>query len=151
MKSINSNGKEDDWLLWGFSICSPGHLSIASSYVCNLKILKNFYKLCKAFSRRKTPNDCCYRLTSSNVNTIKEMCNRWYRSQFNKFQKTWARAEILVSIFRELHQIKMKNWAKWKPLKFVRFFLTTISHTYTSIKPPWRAAINWHCSSKLID
>ena len=53
------------------------------------------------FSRRKTTNDCCYRLTSSNVNTVKEMCSRWYRSQFNKFEKAWARVEILCLDFRK--------------------------------------------------
>ena len=32
--------------------------------------------LYEAFSRRKTTNYCCYSLTSSSVNTVKEMCSR---------------------------------------------------------------------------
>ena len=53
------------------------------------------------FSRRKPTNDCCYRLTSSNAYTAKKMCSRWYRSQFNKFEKAWVRVEILCLDFRK--------------------------------------------------
>ena len=91
----------------GFSICFSRHFSTASSYVCNLKILKNLSYLYEVFSRRKTTNDCCYRLSSSNVNTVKEMYSRWYRSQFNKFVKAWVRVEFFISIFGKLHQIKI--------------------------------------------
>ena len=94
------------------------------------------------FSKRKTANDCCYCMTSSNVNTIKEMCSRRYRSQFNKFEKAWARVEILCLNFRKTpSNFKIQNWAKWQPSKFVWFFLTTISHTYRTTKPLWRVAI----------
>ena len=85
-----------------FSIGFPGQPFIASSYVCNLKILKtslNFSWL--TFSRRKTTNDCCYRLTYSSLNTVKEMCSWWYRSQFNKCEKVWARVDILCLNFRK--------------------------------------------------
>ena len=50
--------------------------------------------------------------------------------------------KFFVSIFGKLHQIKIWNRPEWQPSKFVRFFLTTICHTYRTIKPPWRAAIN---------
>ena len=44
---------------------------------------------------------CCYRLTSSNVYTVEEMCSRWYGSQFNKFEKAWVRVEIHCLDFRK--------------------------------------------------
>ena len=31
----------------------------------------------------------------------KEMCSRWYRSQFNKFDKAWVWVEILCLDFRK--------------------------------------------------
>ena len=37
----------------------------------------------------------------------------------------------------------IENRGKWQPLNIVRFFLTTISHRYGTIKPPCGAAINW--------
>ena len=85
----------------GFSICIPWHFSIVFSYVCNLKILKYFSQLNEAFPRRKITNDCCYRLTSSNVSTVKDICGRWYRYQFNKFEKGWARVALLCLDFRK--------------------------------------------------
>ena len=35
------------------------------------------------------------------------MCSKWYRSQFNKFEKAWARVEILCLNFLE-NSIKKK-------------------------------------------
>ena len=84
---------------------APSH---ASSYVCNLKILKNLSYLYKVFSRRKTAYDCGYRMTSSIVNTVKETCSRWYSSQFKKFEKAWARVEILCLDFWKSPSIKLK-------------------------------------------
>ena len=49
--------------------------------------------------------------------------------------------KFFVSIFGKLHKIKIWKRAKWQSSKFVRFFLTTISHTYQIIKPPWWAAM----------
>ena len=49
---------------------------------------------------------------------------------------------FFVSIFGKLHDIKIQNCTKWQPSKFLRFLLTTISHTYGTLKPPWRAAIS---------
>ena len=40
-------------------------------------------------------------MTSSNVYKVKEMCSRWYRSQFKKFKKAWVRVEILCLDFRK--------------------------------------------------
>ena len=51
--------------------------------------------------------------------------------------------KFFVSYFRKLEEIIIKNREQWRqPLKIVRFFLPTISHTCGRIKPPWRAAIN---------
>ena len=35
------------------------------------------------------------------MNTVKEMCSRWYRSQFNKFEKAWVRIEMLFLDFQK--------------------------------------------------
>ena len=121
--SINSNGKEDGWLLWDRNILISNSLG---------------KQLCTWQS-----DDCCYHLTSSNVYTVKKMCSRWHRSQFNKTEKVWVRVEILCLIFRKLNQINIQNRGKWQPLKIMRFFLTFISHTQRTIKSPYRAAINW--------
>ena len=128
----------------GFSICFPRHFSTASFYVCNLKILKNLSYLYEVFSRRKTTNDCCYRLTSSNVNTVKEMWSRWYHFQFNKFVKAWVRVEILYLDFRKTpsnQNIKSSKVAIFEICEIFSF----ISHTYGTIKPPRQAAIKLKC------
>ena len=85
-----------------------------------------------AFQKKlwKATNDYCYSLTSSNMCTVKKICSRWYRSQFNKIEKAWVRVEILCLDFPKI-----------RSSKFVKFFLTYISHTYGAIKPPYRAAI----------
>ena len=89
---------------------------------------------------QKKHHKCCYRRTSSNVNTVKEIC-RWYRSQFNKFEKAWVRVEILYFDFR-----KTPSYQNIKSSKVVTFeiceIFSTISHTYGTIKPPWWAAIS---------
>ena len=45
--------------------------------------------------------------------------------------------KFFVSYFRKLEEIIIKNREQWRqPLKIVRFFLPTISHTCGRIKPP---------------
>ena len=48
---------------------------------------------------------------------------------------------FFVSIFRKYNQINIKNRGKWQPSKIMIFFLTYISPTHETIKPPSRAAI----------
>ena len=48
---------------------------------------------------------------------LKEMCSRWYCSQFKKFEKAWARVEILCLDFRKTpsnQNIKSTNVATFE-------------------------------------
>ena len=85
---------------------------------------------------QKKHHKCCYRRTSSNVNTVKEIC-RWYRSQFNKFEKAWVRVEILYFDFR-----KTPSYQNIKSSKVVTFEICEIfSNYYLSYVRDYKATL----------
>ena len=59
-----------------------------------------------------------------------------------RLKKLGSELKFSALIFRKLDQINIWNRGKWWTSKIVRFFLTYISHTFRTIKPPCRAAIN---------
>ena len=95
-----------------------------------------------AFQKKlwKATNDYCYSLTSSNVCTVKKICSRWYRSQFNKIEKAWVRVEILCLDFPKIRSNQYTKSRKVTTFEICEFYLF-ISHTYGAIKPPCWAAI----------
>ena len=64
-------------------------------------------------------------------------------ASLTSLEKHGPELKFFISIFGKLHQIKIQNQAKMQPSKFLRFFLTSISHTYGTLKPPWQAAIKF--------
>ena len=66
-----------------------------------VKNLKNLLTLRSVFRKRlwKPTNNCCYRLTFSNVYTVKKMYSQWYWSQYNKIGKVWVRVEFFCLNF----------------------------------------------------
>ena len=62
---------------------------------------------------------------------VKKMFSRWYRSQFNKIEKTWVRIEILCLDFpKASNQINYIKSRKVSTFENCHIFLTYISHTY---------------------
>ena len=59
----------------------------------------------------------------------------------NKSEKAWARVKILCLDFWKTPSNQNIKSNKVATFEICEFFLTTISHTYGTIKPPWRAAI----------
>ena len=53
-----------------------------------------------------------------------------------------SKFKFFVLIFPKLKEIIIYNQEWWQPLKIVRLFLHTISHTCRAIKSPWGVAIN---------
>ena len=73
-----------------------------SFFLClQFKNLTELLLTLRSVYQKKDHKSLCYRLTSSNVNTVKEMCSRWYCSKFNQFEKAWVRVEILYLDFRK--------------------------------------------------
>ena len=66
------------WLLFlnilSFNFAQTPSKSLKLPCCCSNQSFTAF--LYEAFSRRKTTNYCCYSLTSSSVNTVKELCSR---------------------------------------------------------------------------
>ena len=70
-------------------------------------------------------------LASSNVYTVKKMCSRQYRSQFNKIEKACVSVEVLCLYFLKTRSyVNIQNQGKWQSSKIVRFFLTYNSLMY---------------------
>ena len=81
-------------------------------------------------------------LASSNVYTVKKMCSRRYRSQFNKIEKACVSVEVLCLYFLKTRSyINIQNQGKRQSSKIVRFFLTYNSLMYGYIKPSCLVAI----------
>ena len=94
------------------------------------------------FSRTKTRNVCCYRLTSSNLNTFKKMCSRWNCSQFHKFEKVRARVEILCLDFQRTPPNK-----NIKSSQVVTFEICEIfSNYYFSYVRDYKATLAWQAA-----
>lgn len=88
-------------------------------------------KLGMAFQEKfwKPPYDLRYRLASSNVNAVKEMCSGWYRSQFRKTEKAWIQVKILCLGFPKIRGNEYIKLRKVATVENLRFFLTYVSHT----------------------
>lgn len=115
----------------GFSTWFPEHFYMASSYIRKLKILKALVTLLSVYRKKlfKHTNDCCCRMTSPHVKTIKEICSRWYRSQFIKTEKSWVRFEILCLDFLKIGSNKYRvNSRKVTPFENCEIFSNYVSY-----------------------
>ena len=116
---------------------------MTSSYVNKLKIFEIFCQLYGAFFKRSFESPrirCCYRVTTSNVYTVKKMCSRWYRSQFNKIEKAWVRVEILCLDFLKTWSDQYIKSRKVATFENCEIFSDWYFYTYGTINPPSRAA-----------
>ena len=86
---------------WLINICLKYFMTPTKTLRPQSYILMYSPELYEMLSIRKPTNDCCYCLTSFNLYTVKEMCSRWYRSQFNKFEKALVWVEILCLDFQK--------------------------------------------------
>ena len=67
-----------------------------------------------------------------------------------RLKKHGSESKFFISIFRKFDQINIQNRGKWQPSKIVKFFLTYISHTCGTIKPPCWAAMKSNCKYKFV-
>ena len=92
-----------------------------------------------AFQKKlwKATNDYCYSLTSSNVCTVKKICSRWYRSQFNKIEKAWVRVEILCLDFPKIRSNQYMKSRKVTTFEICKIF----SNLYFSYVRGYKATL----------
>ena len=67
-----------------------------------------------------------------------------------RLKKSGSESKFFVSIFRKFDQINIQNRGKWQPSKIVKFFLTYISPTCGTIKPPCWAAMKSNCKYRFV-
>ena len=125
----------------GFSSCFPGHLFMASPFVCDLKILKTSLNFTKRFPKERPQMIAAIVWFPPKWTQLRKYAAADIVPSLTSLTFSWIQVETLCLNLQKIPSNQNIKSSKVATFEIVTCFLTTISHTYGTIKPPWRAPI----------